>query len=400
MIADRDTKLANNAVDRYLKGIEGKDHLVRVDWDQWLKIAPPYPEVGFTVKEVTARFSRNGFEWDIHGRIYLPEKEVDPSLAITVAHGGAGSELIMDETPDGRPGMSRRLAAQGFKVLAITYPGHYPPGGAWSVSVEERMPHYLLDRDLPREEILDRNLKCTFNVICQGFATLIDEHLAGQKILGWGHSTSGPMQAHMHRFVKKADYIGLLGFGTGGPDGWRYEWRERIGAEKVKVYEIDHIARRNPKFFKAAGYEDPKDLCPWGGAEEYLAWAARVRSQMKTSLCDNQHLVNKEILEEYPKRTGLPREEYFDYLQEPDPDWLRKIHALLVVGENDKGHWKEGDPIENKREPFMCRRYREARIKSSHVVLIPRYGHVGYAELYNEKIAYLWLWAFKSGYFA
>ena len=211
--------MANNAVDRYLKRIEGKDYLVRVDWDQWLKIAPPYPEVGFTVKEVTARFSRNGFEWDIHGRIYLPEKEVDPSLTITVAHGGAGSELNMDETPDGRPGMSRRLAAQGFKVLAITYPGHYPPGGAWSVSVEERMPHYLLDRDLPREEILDRNLKCTFNVICQGFATLIDEHLAGQKILGWGHSTSGPMQAHMHRFVKKADYIGLLGFGTGGPDG-------------------------------------------------------------------------------------------------------------------------------------------------------------------------------------
>ncbi|MBI4178415.1 hypothetical protein HY522_03195, partial [bacterium] len=108
--------MTNHAVDRYLEGIGREDYLLRVDWDQWLKIDPPYPEVGFSVKEVTARFSRNGYEWDIHGRLYLPEKEVDPSMAITVAHGGAGSELIMDETPDGRPGMSRRLAAQGFKV--------------------------------------------------------------------------------------------------------------------------------------------------------------------------------------------------------------------------------------------------------------------------------------------
>ena len=399
MISEGNISSVNKAVDRYLEGVSGKDYLVRFDWDQWLKIGPPYPKVDFSVKEVTTRFSRNGYEWDIHGRVYTPSKEVDPSIAITVAHGGAGSELIMDETPDGRPGMSRHLAAQGFKVFAMTYPGHYPPGGTWKVSVEDRMPHYLLDRDLPRDEILDRNLKCTFNVICQGFAALIDEHLAGRKVLGWGHSTSGPMQAHMHRFVKKADYLGLLGFGTGGPDGWRYEWREKTGAEKVKVYDVDHISRRNPKFFKAAGYEDPEDLCPWGGAEEYLAWAAKVRSQMKTSLCDNQHLVNKEILEEYPKRTGLPREEYFDYLQEPNPDWVRKSHALLVVGENDKGHWKEGEPIENKREPFMCRKYRDAGIKRSHVVLIPRYGHVGYAELYNEKITYLWLWAFKNGYF-
>ena len=280
--------MANSAVERYLEGIKGKNYLVGIDWDQWLKIEPPYPEVGFNVKEVTARYARNGYEWDIHGRLYTPDKEVEPSIAVTVTHGGAGSERIMDETPDGRPGVSRRLAAQGFKVLAMTYPGHYPPGGTWTVSVEERMPHYLLDRDLPREEILDRNLKCTFNVICQGFAALIDNHLAGCKILGWGHSTSGPMQAHMHRFIKKADYVGLLGFGTGGPDGWRYEWREKTGAEKTKVFEIDKMARRNPKFFKAAGYEDPEDLCPWGGAEEYLTWAAKVRSQMKTSLCDNQ----------------------------------------------------------------------------------------------------------------
>jgi hypothetical protein len=101
----------------------------------------------------------------------------------------------------------------------------------------------------------------------------------------------------------------------------------------------------------------------------------------------------------YPKRTGLPRDEYFDHLQEPDADWLRSIRVLLVAGENDKGHWVNGGaPLENKREMFMGRKY-AATTRGAHVVLIPRYGHVGYSELYNEKIAYLWLWAHKHGYF-
>ncbi|MDH3241657.1 MAG: hypothetical protein OEO83_13445 [Alphaproteobacteria bacterium] len=391
---------SNAAVTRYLEDLGTGEPLVQLDWEQWLGIGAPYPKVDFTVQEVTARFSRNGYDWDIHGRLYTPAKEVDPTRAFVVCHGGAGSERIMDETPDGRPGVSPSIAAQGFKVLAMTYPGHYPPGGTWQVSVEDRMPVYLLDRELPEEEILDRNLKCTFNVDCQGFATLIDRHLAGRNILAWGHSTSGPMVAMLHRFVEQAEIGGLCGFGTGGPDGWRLQWREQTGSESVKEFDIDAISRRNPTFFKSAGYEDPEDLCPWGGAENYLAWAGKVRSQMKTSLCDNQHLVNMAKLEEYPKRTGLPRQEYFDHIEDPDPAWIKKIQVLLTVGENDKGHWKEGKRIEDKREPFMIRKYRESGAKRAQLVLIPRYGHVGYAELHNEKIAYLWLWAFKNGYFS
>ncbi len=119
---------------------------------------------------------------------------------------------------------------------------------------------------------------------------------------------------------------------------------------------------------------------------------------MKTSLCDNQHTGAVGILAEYPKRTGLPRAEYFDHLQDPDPRWLKTINVLLLVGENDKGHWVKGDRIEDKREMFMARKY-AAATRGTHLVLIPRYGHVGYAELHNEKIAYLWLWAVKSGNF-
>jgi len=63
-------------------------------------------------------------------------------------------------------------------------------------------------------------------------------------------------------------------------------------------------------------------------------------------------------LEEYPKRAGLPREEYFDHLQDPHPNWLKTIRVLLVAGENDKGHWvNSGAPLENKREMFMGAKY-------------------------------------------
>lgn len=383
----------------YLDGLKSSELLLTLKWDEWLAFQPPYENGKFTSQDVTVRYQRNGYDWDMHGTLYQPERELNAKRGFVFFHGGAASEKIMDLTPDGRPGLARVLAAQGFRVMALTYPGHYPPGGIWQIPVAERMPIYLFDRQLPNGEILDRNLKCTFNVILQGAGLLTDEHFAGREIIGFGHSTGGPMAAHLTRFAKKVKVIGLVGFGSGGPDGWRLEWREKTGAEKYAEKPIDHISRRSPDSFKNSGYVDPEDLTPWGGADDYIRLATPLRSQMKTSLCDNQHNAALAILEEYPKRTGLPREEYFDHLQEPDSNWLKSIRVLLVAGENDKGHWVNGGaPLQNKREMFMGAKY-AAATRGAHVVLIPRYGHVGYAELYNEKIAYLWLWAYKAGYF-
>jgi len=386
------------AVEKYLAGLSSQELLLQLTWDEWLAFTPPYADGHFASADVTARYNRNGYDWDIHGTLYTPEKELNDKRAFVLFHGGAGSEKIMDLTPDGRPGLARVLAAQGFKALALTYPGHYPPGGVWKVPITERQPVYLMDRDLPKDEILDRNLKCTFNVILQGAGLLADQHLAAREILAFGHSTGGPMAAHLTRFSKKTKVIGLVGFGSGGPDGWRLQWRNQTGAEKYAEKPVDHISRRSPDSFRESGYIAPPDLTPWGGGEDYIRLVSPLRSQMKTSLCDNQHNAAVGILEEYPKRTGLPREEYFDHLQEPDLEWLKTIRVLLIAGENDKGHWVKGEKLEDKREMFMGTKY-AAATRGAHVVLIPRYGHVGYAELYNEKIAYLWLWAYKSGYF-
>ena len=385
-------------VEKYIESLSSDELLLRLTWDEWLAFGAPYADGTFSSQDLIVRYQRNGYDWDMHGTLFTPEKEVNRDRAFVFFHGGAGSEKIMDLTPDGRPGLARVVAAQGFKVLTLTYPGHYPPGGVWKVSVPERMPVYLMDRELPQEEILDRDLKCTFNTILQGAGLLTDQHLAGREILAFGHSTGGPMAAHLTRFSTLTKVIGLIGFGTGGPDGWRKEWRDKTGSEKYVEKPVDHVSRRSPDSFKNSGYVDPPDLTPWGGADEYIRLISPLRSQMKTSLCDNQHNAAVGILEEYPRRTGLPRQEYFDHLQEPDPHWLSTIRVLLTVGENDKGHWVKGERLEDKREMYMGAKY-AAVTRGAHVVLIPRYGHVGYAELYNEKIAYLWLWAYKSGYF-
>lgn len=392
---------SNGAVEAYLDGLRSDESPLRLSWEQWLEIAPLRDDTPFEIREVTARFARNGYDWDIHGRLYTPEQAVADAPAFVIFHGGADSEMVFDLTPDGRPGQARVLAAQGYTVLTITYPGHYSPGNHWEAPIATRQPLYLLDQDLDEEEVLDRNLKCTFNVILQGAGALVAENLAGRDIIAWGHSTGGPMAVALQRFVPGNRVIGLAGFGSGGPDGWRKAWRDATGAEKFVQLPVDQVSRRSPDTYRASGYEDPEDLCPWGGPEELFKWAESAhRSQIKTSLCDNQHRGIVEILPDYAARTGLPLSEYTDHLADPDPEWLKSISVLLLVGDNDKGHWVAGEAVADKREMFMAERYRAAGVKRCRVVLVPRYGHFGFMELHNEKFVYLWLWALENGYFA
>lgn len=104
------------------------------------------------------------------------------------------------------------------------------------------------------------------------------------------------------------------------------------------------------------------------------------------------------MLEKYVEMTGLPREEYFDYLDEPDHDVLKSLGILMIVGERDKHHWIEGDKLEDKRDVYMANRYSQFTDRA-HLVVVPKMGHAGYAELYNEKIPYVWMWGHKAGYF-
>jgi hypothetical protein len=383
--------------DAYLRRLEKREFYGAFDWDEWLAVSRPYPEVDFSTTDVVTRFNRNGYDWDIHGLLYQPAREVDPTVAIVIMHGGAGSSRGKDTTPDGRPGIARVLAGQGFKVLSLDYVGHYPPGAIWMEPIAERQPYYLLDRKLSKAEILDRNLKVTFNTEMQGAAALVDLHLAGRKILGFGHSTGGPMVADLYAFTKKTQVIGLIGWGSGGAHCWKDEWIART-KHVHKPLPLDHMSRRSLESFRSAGYESLRELTPWGGAEEFMKWAFHARSQIKTAICDNQMFGAVETLEEYVRVTGLPHEEYFDYLEPQDPDWLASIGVIRLFGERDRYHWSVGERFEDKYDVYWGAKYAE-HSRRVHVAYVPKYGHYGMMELHNEKIAYVWLNAFKIGFF-
>jgi len=101
---------ADGIEEKYLKELKSGELLLKLTWDDWLKLGAPFENGDFSVEDVTVRYNRNGYDWDMHGTLYTPEKEVNSQRAFVCFHGGAGSEKIMDLTPDGRPGLARVLA--------------------------------------------------------------------------------------------------------------------------------------------------------------------------------------------------------------------------------------------------------------------------------------------------
>ena len=389
--------IQSRAVEKYLKAIRSKELIHYPTWEEWLEVGAPYPDQPYEKKRITARFNRNGYDWDINGALYTPEKEVDPSLAFLVTLGTNGSEGECDVCPDGRPGIAAVLAAQGFKVMTFSFPGNfYPPDGVWPMPVPQRKPIYLFDKpDMSDEEIADRNLKCSFDTNMQGCVELIEKHLPGRGLI----VTNGTQGFGIAPMLKTGKVVGHTTIGFAGCDYWRLQGRDKKGADKShKKFPIDEMQRKSPETHRNSGYQSDAMLTPWGGPDEFIKTVSQYRSQLKTSLTVNQHEANTDVLMEYVKRTGLPKQEYFSYLDEPTPAQLKDLGVLVFVGMHDKKHWIYGDNVEDKREVFMARQF-EKHSDKVHVVPVPHYGHIAMCELHNEKFVYHWGWAHKEGYF-
>jgi hypothetical protein len=371
----------------------------RPGWAQWMATAAPFAQRGFTKNEVSLRFEANGFEWDVHGALCRPETDSLRGVAAVLTHGGAGGEAELLETPDGRPGLAPLLAAQGVPALAVSFVGHYPRGGEWTDPPAARQPDYLLDADLDTEDIRRRNLACTLDVHVEGMARLADAALPGRKLLAFGHSTGGPMMLALPGRLKRSRVVGVLGWGSSEPSVWAREWTAWWGGRAQEAFAIDSMARRTPDWFRAAGYEDARELCPWGGAEEYTAWADRFKSQFKTGLCDNQHRAAVETFPDHARAAGLPLEAFTSCMRDPDPAWLSRAGVLLLVGENDSRLCGSGDAPATNRQIFIAEKFalRAARAKT---IIVPRFGHFGFVGAHNEKIVYRWLTEAKEGFFA
>src|SRR5437773_9594131 len=105
----------NSATEKFLTGLKSNDLLLRLTWDEWLAMEAPYNATQLTTADAWTRYHRNGYDWDMHGTLYTPEKETDPRRALVSFNGGPGSETIINMPPDGRPGLARARAAQGSK---------------------------------------------------------------------------------------------------------------------------------------------------------------------------------------------------------------------------------------------------------------------------------------------
>ena len=110
--------------------------------------------------------------------------------------------------------------------MVVTIPGNFKYGG-WEAPIEslDRQPQYLLDRDLPMQEIEMCNCLLTNSVVLQGVKALV-MHIQGDLLLV-GHSTSGEISAMADddsdlRTRMKGRY---LGWGSGGP--------ARLGGQRV-----------------------------------------------------------------------------------------------------------------------------------------------------------------------
>lgn len=372
--------------------------LIRPDLARWTATVSPFAATRFHRRTVQARYAHNGYEWDVRGTLFLPETESLPGIGFVMTHGGAGSEMELVETPDGRPGLAAVLAARGFRVLAWSFPGHLPASGHWDEPVSTRQPCYLLDRSLEPDEVAARMECCTFDTIVAGAAALTDAHMVGYRLLSFGHSTGGPMAVALQRFLRRAEVIGVVGWGSGGPDGWYREWMLWVGNKAVAPKPPGSVARRTVESFRQAGYEDPVDLCPWGGAEAYFQWADRYKAQFKTALCDNQHNGCVEVLRQTAVRMGRAPEAYLAYLRDPDPDWLAGISVLLCVGEADRNHWGPGQTDRTRLESFMAHKF-AMRTRGARLVVLPRYGHFGFVGAFHHAIAHTWLEGLSGGFF-
>ena len=393
----------NPSVQSLLSSLAGGQWLSKPDWPAYVGIDAPYAKTEFEEIEVQQRFQRYDYDWDIHGRLYVPRTQVMPGCAFVLIHGGGVNELDFQQTPDGRPGLARVLASQCFQVLTPSYPGLWPPGGKWRLPIEARRPIYLFDRELDAVEIADRVLKATYQMYMQGIAALVEQCLFGQKLLAMGHSTGGPMAADLYEYLSTASVAGIVGWGSGGCDGWISQWNDATGAPRMSFGERPPLGgmiyRTVEEYRHASGYEDVPELTPWGRMEERFALVNDSAPGFNPELQVVSHQLNLERLREYHAASGLPLSEYMGHYREPAPVFLRGLKVLLMVGENDKHHWKAGGELpEARQDGFIARRYAE-RCAGAHLIVIPRYTHMGHWALYNEKLAYIWLWAVKSGYF-
>jgi hypothetical protein len=352
-------------------------------------------ELGYAARWHEVRYGFHGLEWDVTGLALTPRQAVPGLPTVVLINGGSANWYEFFVTPLNEPAVGQYLA-QRVPVLLVSIPGNFRHGG-WTLPPAERRPAYLLDRDLPDEEVRLRNAIFTFGVVVEGVRQVVERASTGPVLIA-GHSTGGEIQFLLRDVLRDRLNGYSLGWGTGGPASVRRSWEDEAAAARNRTdretpsLELARVRPRTPKEY-ARGYIGP--LNPLGPgtpleiAERWFAREDRRRPQFKQPLQDVEHrgehwqrpAVEKEI-RALLATTRLPVNgeqvlaDLFSTLRTPTDGYRRMIWTTAA---GDDGHW-DANPAK-ARELFVAEAFRKANPGAPIRVLVfdvpmSHYGHI------------------------
>ncbi len=348
--------------------------------------------LGYTARWHEVRFNTYGLDWDIGG-LHLTPRDPLPNLpTMVIVNGGAANWYEFFIGPKNHPGLGQYLA-QRVPVLLLSIPGNYRHGGWSNSDFGERIPGYLLDRDVSAEEVKTRNAVYTFRVVTDGVMAIVDEVVQGPAVV-IGHSTGGEVQFMLKDALTEKNRGLSMGWGTGGPAGLK-SMRGFRGVRSIDDYlHVTKLRARTPDQY-SRGYLGPLNpfwdparprqeiAADWMGAE------AQRRAQFKQPLQDLEHTSAINLLPEVSAqiRETLAGNAYGIEAQDVIDDLFSTMRApvtgykkmIWTTAKLDTGHWHE-NPAE-AREVLISAEFRAANPDIPIRVLVfdvpmTHYGHI------------------------
>lgn len=353
-------------------------------------------ELGYRADWHEVRFEFYNIDWDIGALELTPATGGAGLPTLVVINGGAANWYEFFVGPTNKAGLGQYLA-QKLRVLLLTIPGNYRHGGWDDPDFGNRIPAYLLDRELSAEEARLRNASYTFRVVTEGVKAAIDAIVDGPAIIV-GHSTGGEVQFILRDWLDERNGPGYqslsLGWGTGGPAGlgamqtFRGERRiddyphvSQLRARTSDQYSGGYLGPLNPYWSDELSRKQVAAL--WMGAE-----AVR-RPQFKQPLQDLEHssAINlRDALAAQIRETlagnalGIDAEavidDLFTTMHSPVGGWRRMIWTAAA---RDTGHWSTD--INEARELLIANEFQVANPDAEIRVLLfdlpmTHYGHI------------------------
>lgn len=348
--------------------------------------------LGYSARWHEVRFNTYGLDWDIGGLHLAPAEAVAGLPTMVIINGGAANWYEFFIGPKNNAGLGQYLA-QRVPVLLVTIPGNYRHGGWTDADLGERIPGYLLDRDVPAAEARLRNAVYTFRVVTDGVMALIDEAVPGPAIV-IGHSTGGEVQFILRDALADKSHGLSMGWGTGGPAGLSV-MREFRGVRQPEDFlHVSQLRARTPDQY-AGGYLGP--LNPfWDSeksraeiAEAWMGAEERRRAQFKQPLQDMEHSSTINLLEYISVQIRETLEgntlgvdaaavidDLFLTMRSPVSGYKKMIWTTAPL---DSGHW-DAD-LAQARELLIANEFREQNPGVPIRVLLfdvpmTHYGHI------------------------